>query len=176
MADSIKKTGLAAAAMEHPETFIKYARGAERFAYYYNASRPYEYRDMNIIVIYGPTRTGKTRYVYENETDVYACHSYDNFMFEGYIGQKVVLMDEFRATVPCMRMLQLLDGHPCSLNVKGGSTPARYTTVYLVTNENPATWYLSVPPETRAAFYARITKMYRFSAQGRHSITDDLDP
>lgn len=100
--------------------------------------------NLVVICIVGPTGTGKTWTVHDlfPPEQLYTVN-YGNggIWWDGYIGQQVVLFDEFRAQVPLQRMLKLLDVYPAQLEIKGGFTPALYRVVFLTSNTNPELWY-----------------------------------
>lgn len=100
--------------------------------------------EQEVIIVVGPAGTGKTRFIYEK-------HGYDNvyplinaqkdIWFDGYEGQKVLLIDDFYGWIKWSFLLKLLDGHPCRLNVKGGTRWKTWTHVYITSNKHPKYWY-----------------------------------
>lgn len=72
---------------------------------------------------WGPTGTGKTRAAMQESSDDVWFANLDASWFDGYIGQKDVLIDDIRAkNWPYVLMLRLLDGYKLRLPVKGGFT------------------------------------------------------
>lgn len=70
-----------------------------------------DYRELHVVYIWGGAGVGKTRsimerYGYEN---VFRVTNYSH-PFDGYKGQKVILFDEFRSSLPLADMLNYLDG------------------------------------------------------------------
>lgn len=70
--------------------------------------------------------------------------------WDGYSGQKVVLIEEFRGQVQLQKMLQVLDKYPLRLEIKGGSVPARYELVIVTSNTRPEDWYPDNPQKPGA--------------------------
>lgn len=75
-----------------------------------------------VIWIYGPSGTGKTHRAIEMAGDDYWISGRDLRWFQGYCGQKTVVIDDFRADY-CKfhEMLRLLDKYPYHIEVKNGS-------------------------------------------------------
>lgn len=104
------------------------------------------WRKMTRVVLEGPAGCGKTRlpidlWGYEN------CHiltkSDKALWWDGYEGQKVLVLDDFSMDwgMTWTTMLRILDGHPLRLNVKGDSAWATYEYVYITTNLPLDLWY-----------------------------------
>lgn len=123
-----------------------------------------EYRQMEVRYLWGPTRTGKTRYVmdtysYEN---VYRVTSYKN-PFDSYAGQPVLLLDEFRSSLPFSDLLKYLEGYPVMLPCRYADKVACFTQVYIVSNIPLSEQYPNIQagePESWLAFKARLTEVY----------------
>jgi hypothetical protein len=60
-------------------------------------------------------------------------------MFNGYDGEKVLLIDDFNGWIKYT--LRILDGYPLRLNIKNGVTWARFDRVYITSNAKPANFY-----------------------------------
>lgn len=78
---------------------------------------------------YGSTGTGKTRTAWEHLAfekgykmqEVWMSSGRIDPFFNGYVGQKAVILDDFRPGFCKFEMLlRLLDGYPVTINVKGG--------------------------------------------------------
>lgn len=103
------------------------------------------YRQLETTIIVGDAGTGKTKYVIDK-------HGYENvyildkppskiLYFDGYDGEKVLLIDDFYGWIAYNTMLKILDGHIYKLNVKHGFTYALWDTVYITSNRSPRLWY-----------------------------------
>ena len=121
---------------EHPSFITKTqhldkVRESYRFEQYKD-----KYRNLFICYIYGPSRSGKTRFVmdsfgYEN---VYRVSNYKN-PFDSYAGQDVLLLDEFNSQIDIEQMLELLDGYPCKLPCRYSDKVACFTKVCSIVNK-----------------------------------------
>lgn len=121
-------------------------------------------RTVTTYFISGPTSTGKTSYVFtkykmENVYD-WSPALRKGLWFDGYNGEKVLLIDEFcLQDVPVPYLLRLLDNYPMDLQVKNGMTSACWDTVILISNLDPeaALPALLLDPEVRKAIFHRIS-------------------
>ena len=127
-----------------------------------------EYRDMNVIYIYGPTGVGKTRYVMDKHgySNVYRISDYEpHRSWSNYRGQDVVIFDEYSSGFKIQDMLQWLDGYPIDLPARYHQKQACYTTCYIVSNLEPIEQYENVQkekPDVWNAFWRRIHKIIHF--------------
>lgn len=131
-------------ATDHPDTFIKFHKGilAHRFAIQEprDSSTPKE-----VIVHYGGTGTGKTRYCTELEPDAYIYGPEQGMWWDKYDGEKEIIMDEFRAQVTFGYLLRLLDRYPMKVQFKGGMIELVADTIHITAPNHPKNWYA---PET----------------------------
>lgn len=119
-----------------------------------------EFRQLHVCYIYGKAGVGKTRgvmeqYGYEN---VFRVTDY-NHPFDGYAGEDVLLLDEFRSSLPFSLVLNVLDGYPLMLPCRYAKRVACYTKVYIVSNIPPEKQYPNIQidePESYQAFLRRI--------------------
>ena len=107
-------------AVRHTELYQKYLED--------DSPRP----ELEVINIWGASGRGKTKYVYDNHTDVFKPVNYK--WWEGYDGHKVVILDDIRYDF-CKfhELLKLLDVHPHRVECKGGSRQLRATKIYITT-------------------------------------------
>lgn len=74
------------------------------------------FRSIRTYFLFGETATGKTSFVYNNFStkDIFRIYNYHNLnsLWDGYNGEKVVLMDEFKGQIPIELMLILTDKFP----------------------------------------------------------------
>ena len=122
-----------------------------------------KFRELTVTYIWGESGIGKTRSVMEK-------HGYENIYrvtnyahpFDGYKGQKVILFDEFRSSLPLTEMLCYLDGYPVPLPCRYADRMACYTEVYIISNIPLEKQYPNVQleePASFAAFKRRITSV-----------------
>lgn len=123
-----------------PEQYIKFHRGIR--AIIYAAGKP---RDFKTIVhwYYGPTGTGKSRQAAERGgADAYWKNG-DDFWWDGYEGQEVVIIDDYRAGMCQFNMLlRLFDRYPMQVPYKGGFVKFVAKHIYITTpHDVKTTWH-----------------------------------
>lgn len=104
---------------------------------------------VRVIVIWGPTGTGKTysaiNYI-ANKVDYFIVEApargTDKVWFNGYEGQKTLIMDDFSGNFCNIEYLKrLLDHYKLKVEIKGGYVWACWTTVVITSNQAPSDWY-----------------------------------
>lgn len=130
-----------------PECIIKYSRGlraleSESRAKVCSSTRRL---DMLVTVIIGDTGVGKTRHVLDKHGDenvyIVDCQN-EKLWFDGYNGQKVLLLDDFYGGIKYHFLLRLLDVYPLQVEIKGGYVWAEWNRVYITSNKEPSQWYV----------------------------------
>lgn len=126
-----------------------------------------KWRDLEITYIWGSTGTGKTRSIMERYgyCNVYRVTDYSH-PFDGYMGQDVILFEEFRSSISLGDMLKYLDGYPVVLPCRYVNKQACYTKVYIVSNIPLRQQYTGIQreePETWLAFLRRIKETRNFT-------------
>ena len=129
--------------------FVRYHSGIEKMKTLIEEESAPEWRDIETTVLVGDAGSGKTSFVYKkhghkNIFKIDSCGDTDKFLFDGYKGQKVLLIDDFNGWIKYTAMLNILDGYPLPLNIKGGRTTARWDTVYITSNVTPKYWYKKI--------------------------------
>lgn len=85
------------------------------------------FKKRKVFWLWGPTGGGKTREAFECLSekfgnDVWFSFGDLNTFFNGYTGQKGVLLDDFRPGMLKFNfLLRILDGYPVNVNIKGSS-------------------------------------------------------
>ena len=152
-----------------------YAENA-KFAYYANAiERTYQARRKNNI----PAERKITTYYHVGQSQTGKSHTYLDliekhgingvhrvagdykWMFEGYDGQKVLFLDEFRdAHLDYSVLLSYLDKYPIKLNIKHSSTYAAWEEIHITSVIPPEQLYMGVDVfghDTKDQLFNRIT-------------------
>lgn len=128
-----------------PTTFVKFYKGFDRVRFEFMKIATRKFRDVKTKILIGPPGSGKTRKVYEAEgyDEIYKLDTWsDNIWFDGYSGERVLLIDDFYGSgIKWGMFLNLLDGYPLRLPVKGSHTWACWDTIYITSNDDPITWY-----------------------------------
>jgi len=93
------------------------------------------FRSLNVVYLCDDPGIGKTRYIMEKYgyLDVFRISNYEH-PFDTYKGQKVLVFEEFRNSLPITEMLNYLDGYPIRLPARYEDKVACYTKVYIVSN------------------------------------------
>lgn len=147
-------------ALEFPETYLKYHKGMDKLRNIVLKTVSKEFRQVKVIVLYGKTGSGKTRRAIESAgNDYYKLDQANNVWFDGYDGEKTLIIDDFYGWIRFGHLLNILDGHPLRLEVKGGFTYALWTTVYITSNVPHHEWYKLLTQTQRDALERRITEV-----------------
>ncbi len=148
----------------HPVAMIQYTRGINCMMEHYSKKRKQDVTPI-VEIYYGFTGTGKTRKVYDDyDTDeIYLMPrpgEDGKLWFDGYHGQKVILLDDFYSWVKYDTLLRLCDRYPMMLPIKGGFIK-NATSIYILTsNQDPDKWYKTI--SDKAAWKRRVTKVLHF--------------
>ncbi len=159
-----------------------------------NYSTQTPWRTVKTTVFWGDTGTGKTKRVYEEQKfeDVYKLDvSNTGVWWNGYTGQKVLLIDDFYGWIRYGQLLNILDGYPLRLDIKGDFTIAKFERVYITSNEHPNMWYAKKwkeghalgeeCPPMKPALRRRLSQIVKFTrfmeqSHARHNLEpDDYD-
>lgn len=147
------------------EHFGAFAQHTKFFqTYQAHKRRRTKYTEPEVIVLYGPTRTNKSKTVHDTVTDFDEFFKWEPHMgqwFDGYVGQKTVLFEEFRGQLPFGQMLSLLDGYPNTrVPIKGGSVDWSPETIYFTSPMHPTEWYPKLTANDKIdQLVARIHKL-----------------
>ncbi len=125
-----------------------------------------KWRPLFVTYIWGKTATGKTRYVMDKYgySNVYAVNNYKH-PFDGYMGESVMLFDEYCSGIRIQDMNNYLDGYPIALPARYSNKQACYDRVYIISNLDIREQYRheqQTQPEVWAAFLRRIHKVIHF--------------
>lgn len=120
-----------------------------------------KWRDLHVVYLWGKSGTGKTRSVMDQYgyRNVYRVTDYVH-PFDGYKGERVIVFEEFRSSLPIADMLNYLDGYPVDLPCRFSNKVACFDTVYIISNIPLDKQYPNVQfnePETYKAFCRRIS-------------------
>lgn len=111
-------------------------------------------------VFWGRTGTGKSRKAWgEAGMDAYPKDPRTKF-WDGYNGQRKVVIDEFRGSIDISHMLRWLDRYPVIVEVKGSSTCLVADEIWITSNLDPNLWYPELDSETRSALLRRLQIVY----------------
>lgn len=123
------------------EPAIKYIRSVDRMRLAYGIGTAQPTRDaIRVELWYGPTGTGKSRAARELFPNAYWKNQ--SMWWPGYAGQEQVVWDEFSGCCCTPTELNLiLDRYPHTVQFKGGDVALRATTIILISNYPPSSWW-----------------------------------
>lgn len=112
--------------------------------------------ERSVNVFWGRTGLGKSRRAWaEAGLDAYPKDPRSKF-WDGYCGQKHVVIDEFRGGIDVAHLLRWLDRYPVIVEVKGSSTCLVATDIWITSNLEPSNWYPDLDDDTKAALLRRL--------------------
>lgn len=123
-----------------------------------------------VIVIWGTTGTGKTRYCWDQVMDRTAWTPGDYQWFDGYNGQEIVLLDDYRGEYPLAQFLKLTDRYPMTVPIKGGFTQWCPKKIYITSNIHPDEWY-----DARGASFHAFKRRLNEITEIRDPLYDDIE-
>lgn len=125
--------------------FVKHHRGLQALRAQVLRASSASWRVIKVLIIYGLTGLGKTRWAYERYgvQNVFRLTQPvgAQLWFDGYDGESCVIIDDFTGWIKYRYLLTLLDGYPVDLPVKGAVVPALFTTVVITSNVPYEAWY-----------------------------------
>lgn len=128
-------------AHEMPQVYIKHHRGIHALCH--AMVKPRNEAPV-VTVLHGKTGTGKSKLAREMCPDEpFIWHPQQMQWFDGYCGQKQVILEEFRGQLPFGMILSLLDRYDCAVQVKGGMVQFCATQIVITSPLPPTDWYSS---------------------------------
>ncbi len=110
------------------------------------------------VVYWGLPGTGKSRRVRELAgEDAYWVSNPGRgqpVWFDGYVGQRAIVFDDFYGWMPWSVLLRLVDRNSVNLNCKGTTAICLATEFYFTSNSHPSMWY---PKQPYGSLDRRIT-------------------
>jgi len=97
------------------------------------------HRDVKVICLIGESGTGKTREAYAIDPNLYS--KPEGQWFDGYTGQKTLLLDDYYGDIPYSQLLKVLDRYPLQVPTKGSFIYAQWDLVIITSNRHPRLWY-----------------------------------
>lgn len=131
------------------------------------------WREVEVMILYGATATGKTTWVYERYglDSVYRVTDYEH-PYDSYSGERVLCYDEADFLADCMDLsaiLQLTDKFPlgAALTRRYSNLVPEFDTCIFISNDDPSRFYSYASPRKWNAFLRRVSKIYRFDGIGK---------
>lgn len=147
------------------EHFNSWCRYRQSFAIAKQMGQPKRDFKTQVAVIWGPTGTGKSRFVQEKSGDSIYWKS-DQKWWDGYNNQDYVCLDDFYGWIKYHDMLRLLDRYPLQLETKGGQVEFNSKRIWITSNKHPREWYKDITPEKYAALERRIDVICYLGEEG----------
>jgi len=126
-------------------------------------------RDLEVFVFWGDPGTGKTRSVIHEHghANVFILNTATNgnVWFDGYEGESVLLIDDFRGWIKFNEVLKMTDIYPYRLPIKGSYDYAAWTKVYFTSNHPIDEWWRDDAHHCLAAFRRRLHRVVHFSSE-----------
>lgn len=102
-------------------------------------------RDVNVHWYVGASGSGKTGVTLDlikqyGEDNVYLVSDYQN-PFDGYAGEKIIVLDEFRGQLPYASLLGMLEGYKKEIHCRYANVVGLWTEVYITTIKTPEEVY-----------------------------------
>lgn len=153
-------------ALSAPATWVRNYRGLSAFMQLLQKPLPIR-EDFTCHFYFGKTGTGKTYKAFNDYPGLFAKPLGKGLWFDGYAGQKVVLVDEFTGQWPCTDMLRIADKYQLQVEIKGGHTWFQPELVIFTSNIHPCTYYESWlgRAEHYKAFARRFSKVFYFKSR-----------
>lgn len=152
-----------------PTAILRYDRGIRALISTRDALKPMSYRSVRVLTISGRPGCGKTKWCFNFITDNFGGIAYNKSYSEGtpswwdgYAGQRCILIDDFEGAAPIEELLHLLGGYGHCRNypTKGGFVGLEGMEVVIFTsNSKPEEWYKyrRLAPSKNDALLRRIT-------------------
>lgn len=165
-----KGASISQVADQHTGMFLRYNKSIDRLISMRDYTQAVSYKPIQVICLYGPPGCGKTRYVHD-----FVTHNYAGIMFskyyekgqpswwDGYVDQKVILIDDFEGDAPINELLQLLDGygHNKLWPIKGSFIKINPEIVMFTSNSHPRQWYAASQSANKVdALLRRFTSIH----------------
>lgn len=149
-------------AEDMPTTHAKYFKAHDRYRSLIDYDSTKDFRTVSVTILWGEAGTGKTRMAVEDSDDYYILNAPTNgtLWFDGYQGEKTLIIDDFYGWIKFNEMLRIMDGYQLRLPVKGSFVYAKWTKVFITSNKKWSEWYPNVTNvNLLAAFERRISEI-----------------
>jgi hypothetical protein len=145
----MKEGGLVEVANKHPEVFVRAHRGLRELDYVLRQKEAQStLREVKVIVLYGVPGAGKSQLTWSLAQSLGQSFYYVTppskggpVWFNGYEGQKTLVMDDFSDWMDYQMLLRLLDKFPYQVQAKGSMVWAQWTTVIFTSMDHWKKWY-----------------------------------
>jgi len=150
---------------EDPGLYMRYRNGWKDIQAKADKDNVPKWRDVKVRILSGPTGCGKTRTAME--TAQYKINGTQLKWWNGYEGEKIILIDEYNNDISITELITLIDGYPYRLETKGGFTYAKWDEVIITTNLKLEEIHPNCKPEHKEALKRRIEFISFWDGVGR---------
>jgi len=156
---------------DHFATWTRAERACAKYIQSRDARKPRHWLPPKVELHYGPSRTGKTRYVRDYINKHHAGFAYDKPSgpwWNGYSNQRCIVFDDYDGTIPMDTLLQLLDGYAVGMNLptKGSVVTNQARTFMFTSNKGIAEWYPHASAAQIDALSRRFTLVKEYAVCG----------
>lgn len=168
IADKVKDgESLREIAQSFPGQFMRYNKGIVAYQTLMNTEPRDPAVAPTVYWLFGPTGVGKSKYAYETFPAAYSKMT-TNKWWDGYNGEKEVIMDDYRAgMVPFSELLKILDRYRHRVEIKGISCELSATVFVITTTSRPEVTWHSRTDEALGQLIRRITDIVEYLPDGQ---------
>lgn len=145
-----------------PKQFMRNHAAISKMCTYFD--RPRDYGECHVEIWFGITGSGKSHKAFHEYPNAYR-KTIPGKWWEGYQGQKEVILEEFNPIeeieVRLPEILKMCDKYPYQIEIKGSSCQLKANTFIFTSNVHPKLWYAGHPQ--LAAFCRRVSRVLRFT-------------
>lgn len=149
---------------DHFTNYCRYKNGIQYWRELCLKEKSRKFRHVKIEILSGPSGIGKSRkYMYSEESPdiklegVYKIDCSKGLKWwNGYEGEKTLILEEFKNQVEFCELLTILDGHQKRLDVKNGFTYALWDKVIICTNLKKEQIYPNVKGNLKKPLWRRL--------------------
>lgn len=149
---------------DHTREFLRYFKAVQHIRGLTDGTRRVR---PELVVYIGRPGVGKTTRIMSSCKDDDTHFQNDSGWWDGYRGQKTIVLDDFRGWIPLHLFLKLIDVVPLRLPIKGSFTPnIAAERVLISTNFLPCDWWKDIAENQQAAVTRRISKLILWDQDG----------
>jgi len=161
-AQIMEGTSLSEIRLANPEIYCRYRNGLADIAGDSLKQTTKNMRHVEVILIHGPTGTGKTHFAFNSCSEPWYKTTGSRLKWwNGYDGEDTIIIDEYNNDIGVTELLNLLDGYQLRLEVKGSFSYAKWTKIIITTNLELYELHPQAKTAHRDALFRRITTFIR---------------
>lgn len=112
--------------------------------------------ERSVVVYWGPTGSGKSRRAFAEAGLEAFTKCARTKWWDGYLGERAVVLDEFRGAIDIGHLLRWFDRYPVRVEIKGGAVPLCAERFWITSNLHPKDWFPELDYLTYQALERRI--------------------